>query len=96
MPKENIEKNGKYGETGYPAVEKLIDTENFNEVNEAFEDAYTQLSLIAKKKGGMKTQRDVKRAMKALQLTMDLFSELLSIKYRLQEAAAEQESKDKK
>jgi len=91
-----MKENVKYGETGYPAVEKLIDTEKFDEVNEAFEDAYSQLALIAKKKGGMKTQRDVKRAMKALQLTMDLFSELLSIKYRLQEAAAEQESKDKK
>ena len=47
-------------------MEKLIDTENFDEVNGAFEDAYAQLAVIAKKKGGMKTQRDVKRAMKAL------------------------------
>ena len=91
MPKQNTTENGKYGQTGYPAVEKLIDTENFDEVNGAFEDAYAQLAVIAKKKGGMKTQRDIKRAMKALELTMDLFRELLSIKYKLQEAAAAQE-----
>jgi hypothetical protein len=91
MPKGNASENDKYGQTGYPAVEKLIDTENFDVVNGAFEDAYAALAEISKKKKGMKTQRDVKRAMKSLELTMDLFRELLSIKFRLQEEAAARE-----
>jgi len=32
-----------YGQAGYPAVEKLIDTEDFDEVNDAFEEAYAEL-----------------------------------------------------
>ncbi len=76
-----------YGQAGYPAVEKLIDTEDFDELNEAFEVAYAELIEISKKKKGLKTRSDSKKAMKALELTLDLFRELLAIKYKLQEEA---------
>jgi len=76
-----------YGQAGYPAVERLIDTENFDELNETFESAYAELFQISKKKKGLKTRRDARKAMKAMELTLDLFRELLAIKYRLQEEA---------
>lgn len=83
----------RYGQAGYPAVEKLIDTEDFNEINAAFEAAYGELLGISKKKKGMKLQREAKKAMRALELTMDLLRELLAIKYRLQEEAARKSKK---
>ena len=83
----------RYGQAGYPTVEKLVDTEDFDEINLAFEDAYAQLYDISKKKKGFGTQRDIKRSMKALELTLDLFRELLTIKYRLQEEMEKQKKK---
>jgi len=83
----------KYGQAGYPAVERLIDTEDFNEINSAFEKAYGELDQIAKKKKGFKTQKDARTAMRSLELTLDLFRELLAIKYRLQEEAAKRAQK---
>lgn len=77
----------RYGQAGYPAIERLIDTEEFEEINAAFETAYAELYDISKRKKGIKTQREAKKAMKALELTMELFRELLAIKYRLQEEA---------
>lgn len=74
-----------YGQAGYPAVEKFIDTENFDGLNETFEEAYAELFEISKKRKGLKTRREARKAMKALELTLDLFRELLAIKYKLQE-----------
>lgn len=82
-----------YGQAGYPAVEKLIDTESFDDLNEAFESAYAELFEISKKRKGLKTRRDAKKAMKALELTLDLFRELLAIKYKLQEEAEKAQKK---
>jgi hypothetical protein len=82
-----------YGQAGYPAVERLIDTEDFDELNETFEMAYEELFEISKKRKGLKTRRDAKKAMKALELTLDLFRELLAIKYKLQEEAEKAQKK---
>jgi len=81
-------KEQEYGRAGYPAVEQLIDTEDFEVLNAAFEGAYGELLQVSKKKKGLKTQREAKKAMKALELTLDLLRELLAIKYKLQEEAA--------
>ena len=70
---------------GYPAVEKLVDSEEFAEINKAFEVAYTALDEINRKKRGLKKGRDAKKAMKAIEHAVDLFKELLEIKYRLQD-----------
>ncbi|MFH0800485.1 MAG: hypothetical protein V2A66_09945 [Pseudomonadota bacterium] len=79
---------GRYGQAGYPAVEKLIDTEDFGEINAAFEIAYADLMDISKSKKGLKTQREARKAMHSLELTLDLLRELLAIKYRLNEEAS--------
>ena len=85
-----------YGQAGYPEVERLIDSEDFDELNEAFESAYAELNGLGKKKKGMKTQREVKKAKRALELTLDLFRELLAIKYRLQEEMEAEQAKKKR
>lgn len=77
----------RYGQMGYPAVERLIDTEDFGEINTAFESAYERLIDISRYKKGIKTQRAAKKAMRSLELTMELLRELLGLKYRLQEEA---------
>jgi hypothetical protein len=70
---------------GYPAIETLIDTEDFSKVNKAFETAYTQLNENARVKRGLKKSREAKKAMRSIELTMNLFKELLEIKYRIQD-----------
>lgn len=70
---------------GYPSIERLIDTEDFSKVNEAFETAYGELTQVAKVKRGLKKSREAKKAMMAIELTMNLFKELLEIKYKIQE-----------
>jgi len=77
----------RHGQTGFPAVEKLIETEDFEEINSAFEAAYDELLELSKKKKGLKTQREAKKAMCSLELTMGLLRELLAIKYRLQQGS---------
>jgi len=74
---------------GYPRVEKLIETEDFTEINQVFEKAYTELAETARHKKGLKKSRDAKKVMKSMELVMDLFRELLAIKYQLQEMQAE-------
>ena len=85
---DNVEPADRYGQTGYPYVEKLIETEQFDDINRAFENAYADLYEISRRKKGFKTKKDVKKAMRALELTMDILRELLAIKYRLQEEMA--------
>lgn len=82
-----------YGQAGYPAIERLIDTEDFNEINTAFESAYGELMELSKRKKGLGTQKDAKKAMKSLELTLDLFRELLAIKYKLQEQMEQAQKK---
>lgn len=74
---------------GYPRVEKLIDTEDFGEINDVFEAAYAELDKIVRHKKSIKKSRDAKKIMKSMELVMDLFRELLAIKYQLQEMNAE-------
>jgi hypothetical protein len=76
---------------GYPRVEKLVETEDFTEINEVFETAYGELAEMASHKKGLKKSREAKKIMKSMELAMDLFRELLAIKYQLQEMQAEQE-----
>lgn len=77
----------------YPAVEQLIDSEDFSHINEVFSQAYGELTEIAHKKGGFGKSRDAKKVMQSLELTMDLFRELLEIKYSLK--AAQQKAQKK-
>jgi hypothetical protein len=84
-PTKNPKNDPQPANAGYPEIEKLIDSEDFEEVNQAFTDAYNKLEKLAKSKKSLKTPREAKKGMKSLELTMDLFRELLEIKYQLQE-----------
>ena len=66
-------------------VEDLIESEQFESVNQVFEAAYEELSQLSRQKGGLKKSRGARKAMQAIELVMDLLRELLAIKYRLQE-----------
>ncbi|MBI4365562.1 MAG: hypothetical protein HY543_01965 [Deltaproteobacteria bacterium] len=81
---------GKVLSAGYPAVEDLIDSEQFDPLNQTFERAYQALEEIARHKRGLRKSRDARKAMRAIERVMDLFRELLAIKYRLQAAKSPQ------
>lgn len=70
---------------GYPSIEALINTEDFDGVNSAFEIAYNSLAEQARTKRGLKKSREAKKAMHAIELVMGLFKELLEIKYKIQQ-----------
>ena len=70
---------------GYPAVEKLIDTEEFDHINKVFESTYSEMDEISRKKRGLKKGRDAQKAMKAIEQVVDLFKELLEVKYKIQD-----------
>ena len=78
---------------GYPHVEKLIDSEDFSQLNRDFETAYNGLEKIAADKSGMKTKKEAKKAMRAIEKVSELLKELLQIKYRLQEEIKGSEKK---
>lgn len=70
----------------YPAIEKLIENEDFEVLNKNFTKAYEGLENLSKGKGGLsKVKQEAKKVMRALELTMDLLTELLKAKYRLAE-----------
>lgn len=77
---------GKALSAGYPGIEALIDSENFDVLNATFEQAYQQLGEVARHKRGLRKSREARKAMKSIERVMDLFRELLAIKYRLQGA----------
>lgn len=74
--------------SGYANIEKLIDSEDFNEINRSFTAAYKELEVISREKKGLKRNKEAKKAMVALEKVVDLLKELLQIKYRMQEHLA--------
>lgn len=80
---------------GYPRIERLIDTEEFDSVNKSFATAYGELEKVARQKAGLGKAKQAKKAMRAYELVMDLLKELLKLKYQMQEALKLQESQKK-
>ena len=79
---------------GYPIIEKLIETEDFSGVNQTVSACYDKLEKMLKaKSGGLKKQKNVRAALKAYDLTIDLIRELLKTKYNL---AKKQQAEAKK
>ena len=78
---------------GYPRIEKLIETEQFDEVNASFGKAYEELQQIAISKSGLGKGKAAKKALKAYELTLDLFKELLKLKYQMLEVAEQEKGK---
>ncbi len=77
---------------GYPRVEKLIDSEDFAETNQVFEETYKALEKEGRSKTGLKKGKEATRAKKAIERVTQLFRELLEVKYRLQEYIKQQDS----
>lgn len=69
----------------YPAIEKLLESEDFDELNSHYAKAYAELEKVAKQKG-MGKARDAKKAMKALERVADLMNYLLKLKYEFIES----------
>lgn len=80
---------------GYPRIERLIDTEEFEAVNKSFASAYGELEKIARQKAGLGKAKQAKKAMRAYELVMELLKELLKLKYQMQEAIKQQEVQKK-
>lgn len=78
---------GRVVSAGYPAVEDLIDSEDFDQLNKTFERVYATLDGVARTKGGLKKKTEARKAMQAIEVVMDLLRELLAIKYKLQALA---------
>ncbi|HCU23874.1 MAG TPA: hypothetical protein DF383_02560 [Deltaproteobacteria bacterium] len=78
---------------GYPRIEKLIESEDFDAVNQSFAKSFDELAKIAKQKSGLGKGKAAKRAMRSYELTMDLFKELLKLKYQMLEALKKEAAK---
>lgn len=69
---------------GYPHIEKLIETEDFDAVNQSISSEYKSLSAILDDKtAGLKKHKEARKAMKAYELTTDLLKELLKLKFAM-------------
>lgn len=76
---------------GYPIIEKLIETEDFSQVDQTMSVSYEALQRLLKQRtGGMKAQRQVRQAVKAFDLTLDLMKILLKTKYEMIEKIEKQ------
>ena len=80
-------KNGNPSTAGYPRIERLVETEQFEELNESFGKVYQELEKISQLKSGLGKGKLATKAMKAIDLTTELFKELLKIKYQMVEMA---------
>lgn len=65
----------------YPEITKLLETEDFDRINQNFTAAYQSLEKMSKMKGLGKSS-DAKKALKAIERIMDLLRELLRMKYQ--------------
>lgn len=71
---------------GYPLIEELLESENFERVNKSFGDAFGRLQTIfTNSASGLKKQKEARKAMEAFELTTELIRELLSLKYQILE-----------
>jgi len=80
---------------GYPRIERLIETEDFDPVNKSFAATYGELEKVARQKAGLGRAKQAKKAMKSYELVMNLLKELLKLKYQMAEAVKQQEAQKK-
>lgn len=73
---------------GYPTIENLIETEDFEGLNKSFSESYGKLkAILDDKSAGLKKHKEARKAMKSYELTTDLLKELLQLKFAMQEEA---------
>ena len=82
-------------EVQYPAIEKLIDSEDFNQINKNFTKVYKELEDMGKG-GGLKKSGQTRKAMVALEKVMDLLREILKLKYQLMKWQEDEGKESKK
>lgn len=82
---------------GYPIIEKLIETEDFNKVNKTMSACYDTLERMLKNKtAGLQKKKHIRQAIKAYDLTIDLIRDLLKIKYEIMQRAQKEAKGHKK
>ena len=74
-------------ETPFPIIEQLLETEDFSEINKQFMGLHEKLEKEVKGKS-MSQAAETRKAMKAIEKTMDLLQELLRLKQQ-QKAAGD-------
>lgn len=80
---------------GYPLIEKLLETEDFDRINKSFSETYKKLEKIFQDNSqGLKRQKEARNAMTAYEYTTGLIRELLKVKYEILEQQKSQ-SKEK-
>ena len=81
---------------GYPQIEKLLETENFEQINKSFAESYEKLEKIkSDRSGGLKKQKAAQKAMKAYEISTQLINELLQIKYQIVKMREDEAKKQK-
>jgi len=66
---------------GYPIMEQLLESEQFDAVNTSFSQGYEKLEKIMNdRSAGLKKQKEAEGSLKAYELTVGLIKELLQIK----------------
>ena len=82
---------------GYPQIEKLLESEDFERINKSFAAAYAALEKVKKDRaGGLKKQKAAQKAIQAYELTTELINELLQVKYQLAKIKKEEAQKGQK
>lgn len=92
-PSQQIKENG----LGYPKIEEILESENFEPINKSFSEAYDKLEIIHQDgSSGLKKQKAAKKAMQSYELTISLLNELIQLKYQLVNSQKENQGDAKK
>lgn len=65
---------------GYPAIEGLVASGDFREINTSFKEMHDKLEHMMKESRGFGKAVGAKKAIRSLELTVDLLRHLLQIK----------------
>lgn len=68
---------------GYPAIEALLDTEDFAAVEASFTSCYETLERLLKDASGVKKSGQIHKILKTYELTVDLLKHLIKTKYEM-------------
>ncbi|GEM_PF-2948342 len=73
----------------FPEIEHLLGSGNLDKVNKSFTSSYEALEKLARGGKGMGKTRDARKAMKAIEKTMDLFRDLFRLKQQMKMSGGE-------
>lgn len=64
----------------FPEIEHLLESSDLEKVNKSFAPSYEALEKLARGGKGIGKTRDARKAMKAIEITLDLFREFFRLK----------------